>query len=77
MPTMSRFVKLLPETLATQSQRGAAATSRTGFKVGDVLLYIRDSKILSVDQAERYLLEQVEWGKPVSVKVLARPAPAV
>jgi mono/diheme cytochrome c family protein len=61
--------QLLPNSLATQA-RVVSGDADDGLKVGDVLLYIRGSKVLSVDAARRYLLEQVEWGKPVNVRVL-------
>jgi cytochrome c2 len=61
--------QLLPDSLAAQA-RLLSGEGTDGLNVGDVLTHVRDSKVLSVDQAERYLLEQVKWGAPVRVKVV-------
>ncbi len=61
--------QVLPESLAAQAHV-VDGDIEDGLRVGDVLQYVRNSKVLSVDQAERFLLEQVEWGKPIDVKVL-------
>ena len=59
---------ILPNSLAALAQNTNSGEPG-GLRVGDVLSYVRDSKVLSTREAERYLLEDVEFGAPVRIRV--------
>ncbi len=61
--------QVLPESLAALA-RASSGDHRDGLMVGDVIAYVRNDKVLSVGEATRYLLRDVEWGKPVKVTVV-------
>jgi cytochrome c551/c552 len=62
--------RVLPETLAaTAALTDGMEDDSPGFGVGDVLLYVNQDKVLSLQDAYRFLLRDVRWGEPLSIRV--------
>ncbi len=40
-----------------------------GLQMGDVLLEVNNGPVKNLDHAEHYLLQEVEWGKPLSLRI--------
>lgn len=49
--------------------RPGSLAAKAGVVIGDVVLNIKDVKILSTDQAFTYLVDRVEWGKPIPMQL--------
>ena len=43
--------------------------SQDGLMVGDVITYVNQDKVLSSDQARRYLLDNAKWGQTAQIRV--------
>ncbi len=62
--------RVLPESLAATAQPSQETPSdAAGLAVGDVLLYVNQDKVLSIQDAYRFLLREVRWGEPLSIRL--------
>jgi cytochrome c551/c552 len=61
--------QVLPETPAALA-KAVSGSDQRGLKVGDVIAYVNGDKVLSVPDAERYLMNIKSWGSPVRLTVV-------
>ena len=56
-------------TAQTRLVQPQSEQSSSGLRVGDVLVYVNDDRVVSPQQVRRFLLETVAWGQPIEITV--------
>lgn len=59
---------VLPNSLAATA-KVVSGSDTDGIKVGDVLRFVGNDEVLSLNKAQEFLLSNVKWGQPVRVRV--------
>ncbi|MDG2382912.1 MAG: hypothetical protein P8N76_14680 [Pirellulaceae bacterium] len=61
---------VLPDSLAAFARHISGFVEQAdGLRVGDVLAFVNQDKVLSADQARRYLLDNAKWGETAKLTV--------